>query len=61
MTKRYPELPDWSFEMEEVVSAGAYQVIGRSRLGLVVSAEGTDLDLLIEKCKSEASSASMGP
>jgi hypothetical protein len=43
MTDMFPDLPDWSFEADEV-SAGVYRAFGRDRGG----------DELIEKCKQKA-------
>jgi hypothetical protein len=51
--KRYPDLPTWEFEMDEV-SPNVYEVIGRDDTGHTVSAKGIDLDLLLERCRTEA-------
>lgn len=53
MTKTYPNLPEWTFTMEEV-SAGMYEVSGRDKKGHLVSAKGTDLDVLLEDCRMQA-------
>ena len=53
MKKRYPDLPTWEFEMDEV-SASVYEVIGRDDKGHRVSAKGTDLDSLLKRCRTEA-------
>jgi|HubBroStandDraft_5_1064220.scaffolds.fasta_scaffold1609679_1 hypothetical protein len=41
MKKRFPGLPAWHFDVDEV-SAGVYEVIGRDDAGNVVSAKGID-------------------
>ncbi len=53
MTRTFPELPDWSFDADEV-SAGVYRAFGRDRAGRNVEATGIDPDALIEKCKQAA-------
>ena len=53
MISRFPELPGWEFQMEEV-SAGVYEVKGSDAQGRRVSAIGTDIDELIARCRSEA-------
>jgi hypothetical protein len=53
MTDMLPDLPDWSFEADEV-SAGVYRAFGRDRAGRSVEAIGLDPDELIEKCKQKA-------
>jgi hypothetical protein len=53
MKKQYPDLPGWTFEMEEV-SASVYEAVGRDRTGHCVSAKGVDPDKVIDECKQEA-------
>jgi len=53
MPRTFPELPDWSFDVDEV-SAGVYRAFGHDRLGQNVEATGIDPDTLIEKCRSAA-------
>ena len=53
MTRTFPELPDWSFDADEI-SAGVYRGFGRDRAGRNVEATGIDPDALIEKCKRAA-------
>jgi hypothetical protein len=53
MKKVFPDLPGWSFDLEEV-SAGVYEVVGSDQLGRVVSAKGTDLDEITIKCREKA-------
>jgi hypothetical protein len=53
MLRRFPELPDWSFDIDEV-SAGVYRAFGRDRHGRNVEACGLDPDALIGKCRQAA-------
>jgi DUF917 family protein len=53
MTKRFPELPDWTFEIDEV-SAGVYQVTATDSRGRRVQLTGTDYDALIRDARSAA-------
>jgi len=53
MKKKFPELLGWVFEMEET-SACVYKVIGKDKYGRKVSRQGTELDELLDECKSDA-------
>ena len=53
MKKIYPELPHWTFDVDEV-SAGMYQVVGTDEEGHSVCVNGTDVDEIIRKCRQEA-------
>jgi hypothetical protein len=53
MPRTFSELPDWSFDADEV-SAGVYRAFGRDSLGRNVEATGIDADALIEKCRRAA-------
>jgi hypothetical protein len=53
MARSFPELPDWSFDADEV-SAGVYRAFGRDRAGRNVEACGVDAEALIEKCRQAA-------
>jgi hypothetical protein len=53
MARSFPELPDWSFDADEV-SAGVYRAFGRDRTGRNVEASGLDPEALIEKCRQAA-------
>jgi hypothetical protein len=53
MKKTYPDLPQWTFDIDEV-SAGVYEVIGKDTTGHVVSSKGIDVDLLIQECRNDA-------
>jgi hypothetical protein len=58
MTKQFPDLPAWHFDMDEL-SARVYEVVGRDKTGHCVSAKGTDLDSLVDLCRKEARKISM--
>jgi hypothetical protein len=49
----FPELPKWTFDIDEV-SAGVYRVIGTHLNGYRVQVEGTDPDKLLEECRNSA-------
>jgi len=49
----FPELPDWSFDADEV-SPGVYRAFGGDRAGRKVEASGLDPEVLIEKCRQAA-------
>jgi hypothetical protein len=53
MKKTFPDLPDWTFEMDEI-SAGVYEVVGKDGSGNSVSAKGIDLDKIITECRDRA-------
>jgi len=53
MPRRFPELPDWSFDADEA-SVGLYRAFGHDRAGRNVEAIGLNPDALIEKCKQAA-------
>ena len=53
MPRTFPELPDWSFDADEV-SVGVYRAFGRDRDGRNVEASGLDPEALIEKCRQAA-------
>jgi Glycosyl hydrolase family 1 len=44
--RRYPDLPNWIFEIEEV-SAGIYEVVARDNAGNEVSGKGIDVVAMI--------------
>jgi hypothetical protein len=49
----FPELPQWTFDIDEV-SACVYRVIGTHLNGYQVQVEGTDPEKLLEECKNSA-------
>ena len=51
--KTFPDLPAWSFEIEEV-SHGVYEVVGSDQQGHRVHAKGTDVDTLLQECYASA-------
>jgi hypothetical protein len=53
MPRTFLELPDWSFNADEV-STGVYRASGCDRLGRNVEAMGVDPNALIEKCRLAA-------
>lgn len=53
MKKVFPELPGWSFDVQEV-SAGVYAVKGTDAVGHRVEMKGTDYDALINECREAA-------
>ena len=53
MIKILPDLPGWTFEIEEV-SAGVYKVVARDKHGQMLSNKGTDPDGLLKSCGEEA-------
>jgi hypothetical protein len=53
MTKRFPELPDWLFEVDEV-SAGVYEATATDKFGHRIQMTGTDYDELLADCRKAA-------
>ena len=53
MKKDFPELPGWSFEIEEQ-SAGVYHITATEKGGRTFDMTGTDRDLLLSECREEA-------
>ncbi len=53
LRRTFPELPDWTFEIDEV-SAGVFRVRGVDEAGRSVEATGTDPDALLDECKESA-------
>ena len=53
MPRIFPELPEWSFDADEV-SPGVYRAFGRDRAGRNVEASGLDPEVLIQKCRHAA-------
>jgi hypothetical protein len=51
--KEFPELPGWSFEIEEQ-PAGVYHVTATEQGGRTFDMKGTDRDLLLTECREEA-------
>ncbi|WP_168118461.1 hypothetical protein [Acidocella sp. MX-AZ02] len=51
--KTYPDLPNWTFEIDEV-SAGVYEVVARDHIGHEVSEKGIDVAAIIELCRQRA-------
>jgi hypothetical protein len=53
MSITFPELPGWSFEVNEV-SAGVYDVVASDSAGHRVESKGTDPDTLLQECRRSA-------
>jgi hypothetical protein len=49
----FSELPDWSFDADEI-SSGGFKAFGRDRAGRTVEITGLDPDVSIEQCKQAA-------
>jgi hypothetical protein len=49
-SKRFPELPGWTFTADEV-SAGVYTVSARDESGRSMETTGTDYDALLEDAR----------
>jgi hypothetical protein len=54
MIKKYEDLPDWIFELDEI-SANVYEVIGKDKSGYFIREVGTNLELILNECKRKAS------
>ena len=57
MTRTYPDLPGWSFEIDEE-SAGVYQVVAKDARGRTIVRVATDPEFLIDECRREAADLS---
>ena len=57
MKKEFPELPGWSFEIEEQ-AAGVYHVTATEKGGRTFDMKGADRDLLLSECREEAAALS---
>jgi hypothetical protein len=53
MNQLFPDLPGWTFEIEEV-SANVYEVTGMDAVGHRVQMKGTDPDALLEDARKSA-------
>lgn len=56
MKTQFPDLPGWTFEVEEV-SFGMYEVCCRYGSGGVIRKSGTDPEALLAECRMEAQAA----
>ncbi|HRP24230.1 hypothetical protein [Thauera sp.] len=54
MIRRFPDIPDWAFDIDEK-SAGVYEVVAKDTKGRTIRRTGTDPDRLIDECRREAS------
>lgn len=57
MKKEFPELPGWSFELEEL-PAGGYRVIATATSGRTFETKGTDGETLLAECRQEVAALS---
>ena len=57
MKKEFPEVPGWSFEIEEQ-SGGGYQNTPTEKGGRTFDMRGPDRDLLLTECREEAAAIS---
>jgi hypothetical protein len=57
MKMEFPELPEWSFELEEPAE-GVYQVTATSKGGRTFDMNGTDREVLLGECREEAAALS---
>jgi hypothetical protein len=57
MKKELPELPGWSFEIEEL-SDGVHQVTATEKDGRTFVMKGTDYETLLSECREEAAALS---
>jgi hypothetical protein len=53
MKKVFSDLPDWSFDIDEV-SAGVYEVVASDKHHRQFSNKDTDLDALLERSRQQA-------
>ena len=53
MTRTFPELPDWTFDVKET-SAGVYEVTAAESHGHRVQMTGTDVEAMIGECREIA-------
>ena len=53
MKRLFPDLPRWSFHIEEK-SAGVYEVIAHDERGRRFSRTDTDPEVVLERCHREA-------
>lgn len=53
MPRKFPELPDWTFEVEER-SAGVYEVTATESHGHRVRMIGTDVEAMVSECREIA-------
>jgi hypothetical protein len=57
MKKEFPELPGWTFEIDEE-SAGTYRITATEKSGRAFEMTGTDADSLLIDCREEAAALS---
>ncbi len=57
MKKEFPEVPGWSFEIEEQ-PAGVFHITATENGGRTFDMKGTDRDALLSECREEAAALS---
>ena len=57
MKKEFPEVPGWSFEIEEQ-SAGVFHITATENGVRTFDMKGTDRDALLSECREEAAALS---
>jgi hypothetical protein len=57
MKREFPELPGWSFEIEEL-SAGGYHITATAKSGRTFETRGPDLEALLAECRQEVAALS---
>ena len=57
MKMELPELPGWSFEIEEL-PAGVHQITATEKGGRTFVMKGTDYETLLSECREEAAALS---
>lgn len=57
MKKEFPELPGWSFEIEDL-PPGGYRVTATAKSGRTFETRGTDYEALLAECRQEVAALS---
>jgi hypothetical protein len=56
MKTEFPDLPEWSFEIEE--SEGGFHITATAKGGRSFDMTGPDRDMLLSECREEAAALS---
>ncbi len=57
MKKEFPELPGWSFEIEEQYGGG-FRITATAKSGRTFETKGTDYETLLAECRQEVAALS---
>jgi hypothetical protein len=57
MKKEFPELPGWSFEIEELPTGG-FRITATATSGRTFETNGTDCEALLAECRQEIAALS---